>query len=205
MPKEGWGFDPRGRCSEVRPSSAAGTRRANTATGWCSVWTWRKTDTRRETNLNWSEGLLYIFQLLLFSSFEMEIYFLQTLKKLKINFYCHKNFVTCSKFWAVALFLSTALKRNVVHVRHTFVCRAVDTFCVEQMTFLKKVLSRRNSSRCILSSWHWLLKSKVFKPQEKRERKIGKTGGMGGRRISRKKERKKERRKKNPEQLPGRD
>ncbi len=31
--------------------------------------------------------------------------------------------------------LDTARKRNVVHVRHTFVCRAVDTFCVEQMTF----------------------------------------------------------------------
>jgi hypothetical protein len=26
----------------------------------------------------------------------------------------------------------------VVHVRHTFVYQAVDTFCVEQMTFLKK-------------------------------------------------------------------
>jgi hypothetical protein len=42
---------------------------------------------------------------------------------------------------ADALFFSTAQKRNVVHVWHTFVCLAVDTFCVEQMTFLKKVLS----------------------------------------------------------------
>ncbi len=54
-------------------------------------------------------------------------------------------------------FLSSAQKRNVVHVRHTFVCRAVDTFCVEQLTFLKKVSSSQDSSRCISSSWPWLL------------------------------------------------
>ncbi len=53
-------------------------------------------------------------------------------------------------------FLSTARKRNVVHVRHTFVYRAVDSFCVEQMTFLKKVLSSWDSSRCNSSSWPWL-------------------------------------------------
>ncbi len=40
----------------------------------------------------------------------------------------------------------------MVHVLHTFDCRAVDTFCVEQLTFLKKV-----SSRCISSSWPWLI------------------------------------------------
>ncbi len=48
-------------------------------------------------------------------------------------------FFTVTKIRADAIFLSTARKQNVVHVRHTFVCRAVDTFCVEQMTFLKKV------------------------------------------------------------------
>ncbi len=44
----------------------------------------------------------------------------------------------------ICTFLSTTGKQNVVHVRHTFVCRAVDAFCVEQMTFLKKVLNSRN-------------------------------------------------------------
>jgi hypothetical protein len=63
---------------------------------------------------------------------------------LKIYFILSQNFVNCSKFRAVALFLSSARKRNVVHVRHTFVCRAVDTFCVEQLTFLKKVSSEQS-------------------------------------------------------------
>ncbi len=36
--------------------------------------------------------------------------------------------IFCSKIRADALFLSTAQKRNLVHVRHTFVCRADDIF-----------------------------------------------------------------------------
>jgi len=70
-------------------------------------------------------------------------------------------FFTVTKIRADAIFLSTARKQNVVHVRHTFVCRAVDTFCVEQMTFLKKVSSSRDSSRCISSSWPWLRKASL--------------------------------------------
>ncbi len=54
------------------------------------------------------------------------------------------------------------------------------------------------------------LKSKDFKLQEKRERKICKTVGMlavggGGGRGDGSAERKRERKKENPEQLPGRD
>ena len=55
-------------------------------------------------------------------------------------------------FFTVTKILSTARKRNVVHVQHTFVCRAVDAFCVKQMTFLKNVSSSRDSSSCISSS-----------------------------------------------------
>jgi hypothetical protein len=64
---------------------------------------------------------------------------------------------TARNFEQLHIFLSSAWKQNVLHVRHTFVCRAVDTFCVEQLTFLKKVSSSRDLSRCISSSWPWLL------------------------------------------------
>jgi hypothetical protein len=46
---------------------------------------------------------------------------------------------TAQNFEQLHFFLSTARKQNVVHVQHTFVCRAVDAFCVEEMTFWKKV------------------------------------------------------------------
>jgi hypothetical protein len=53
---------------------------------------------------------------------------------------------TAQNFEQLHFFLSTARKQNVVHVLHTFVCQAVDAFCVEQMTFLKKVSSSRDLS-----------------------------------------------------------
>jgi hypothetical protein len=45
---------------------------------------------------------------------------------------------TARNFVQLHFFYQLLKKQNVVHIWHTFVCRAVDAFCVEQMTFLKK-------------------------------------------------------------------
>jgi hypothetical protein len=68
-----------------------------------------------------------------------------------------KIFVHLLQIWSSFTFLSTAQKWNVVHVRHTFVCRAVDIFSVKEMTFSKKVSSNRDSSKWISSSCLWLV------------------------------------------------
>ena len=75
---------------------------------------------------------------------------------MKIYFLLSQKFCQLLEILSSCTF-SSARKWNVVHVRHTFVCWAVDTFCVEQLTFLKKVSSSQDLSRCILSSWPWLV------------------------------------------------
>ncbi len=58
-------------------------------------------------------------------------------KNWRFSFYCHKNFVICSKIRADAVFLSTARNWHVVHVRHTFFCRADDVFLSSRWHFWK--------------------------------------------------------------------
>ena len=78
------------------------------------------------------------------------------MKKLKIYFllsqkFCHllKNSSRCS------FFINCSKLTRGTRTAYFFLSSRWH-FLVEQMTFLKKVLSSRDSSRCISSSWPWL-------------------------------------------------